>query len=116
MIVDKEIEQLKELKVKVYIINESFKIELLKQENELLSKQLLEKEFCKDIAKHTELLEKCKKNTKVIESYEELIEFYDYLNEFLEILKISEDEELLQEFRLGIELFNNKLENFINVV
>ena len=118
MVIDKEIELLKEYKEKLQIISDCLQIEKLKVEISSLESELAEENVWQDLAKSTELSKKLKRKKNILESFNELKKDFDYIEELVNFANESEeDEDLLQELRETSKTFNKVLnENYLNTL
>ena len=118
MVIDKEIELLKEYKNKMDIIKDCLKIEETKKEIVQLEQELSNDDCWQDLTKSTTLSQKLKHKKRNISCYEELEESYKYLEELLDlVLESEEDEDLRIELKSTITKFDKIInENYINAL
>lgn len=118
MIIDKEWELIKEYSDKLQIIKDCLKVEETKGEVVDLENQLSQNDSWQDLSKMTEISKKLKRKKKILENFSELTKDFDYLNELLQLMTESEeDEDLRLELKQSLENFDKVLnENYLNTL
>ena len=112
MIIDKEWDLLKDYESKLQIIKECLKIEDTQCEVKDLENQLSQNDTWQDLSKMTEISKKLKRKKRILENFFELNKDFDYLNELLDLMTESEeDDDLRQELKQTLDNFDVVLNN-----